>query len=754
MKEHLKVRVKGTVQGVGFRPFVYKLAIENRLNGYVLNDTEGVLIVLEGEEKDIKNFLKDLKEHPPPLSFIQEISVEKGAIKGYKGFHIRESQRTQKKETFIPPDTMVCDKCLSEFFDPENRRYHYPFITCTHCGPRFSIINDIPYDRKNTEMKDFPMCDKCLKEYNDPLDRRFHTEPNACPDCGPHISLYTNMGKLITGEIDKVAELSASFLKEGKILAIKGVGGYHLVADATNDRAVHLLRERKKRPFKPFAVMIKDMDVVKDYFYVNKKEEELLVSKERPIVLVREKRHFLSSLVAPNLSFKGIMLPYTPFQHLLFTYPNMLALVMTSGNISGEPIISDDKEAFSELGKIVDYFVTYNRKIASFSDDSVIFVEENQPYFIRRSRGYVPLPFIKRGKSLPSMFATGGDLKNTFALSKEDKILLSQYLGDLSSPKSEILYKKIFEHFKKIFNIKPETVISDKHPNYFTTRIAEDMTKNGLKWIKVQHHHAHIVSVMEDIDIKGPVIGLAFDGTGFGNDGNIWGSEFLLVTRERFERKAHLSYFPLPGGEKAIKEVWRIGVSLLYGAFEGKIPFKKYAHIKQPMIELIEKRINSPLTCSIGRLFDGIANILDICEEISEEAEAAQKLENIASSGWEKEFFDIPFKEEKGGIIVDTYEIVRKIADMKKRKIRLSKIARLFHNSLSRISIEIVNLISKETGIKDVVLSGGAFQNRILLTLIKEGLKDKGFNVYVPINIPFNDGGISLGQIGIGRVMI
>ncbi len=750
MKKHIEIRIKGIVQGVGFRPFVYRIALKNNLKGYVLNDTEGVLIGAEGEEESIKNFLVDIKNNAPPLSFIQEITVKDGPLKNYSNFSIKESVKTYKKETFIPPDTMVCHECLSEFFDPKNRRFHYPFITCTHCGPRFSIINDIPYDRENTEMKNFPMCKDCLSEYNNPLDRRFHTEPNACPVCGPHLFLYDNKGKLITDDTDEIASLSVKFLKEGKILAIKGVGGYHLSADATNDKVVHILRERKKRPFKPFAVMMGDIETVKSYFYVDKKEEEILISKERPIVLIREKRRLLSSLIAPNLSFKGIMLPYTPFQHLLFTYPDLKALIMTSGNISGEPIISDDETAFLELSHIADYFVTYNRKIAAFSDDSVVFVENETSYFIRRSRGFVPLPFIKKKSIQIPIFATGGDLKNVFGLSKEYKIILSQYLGDLSSPKSEVLYRKTYRHFKKIFDIQPKVIVSDAHPGYFTTQIAEELSKEGLEWIKVQHHHAHIVSVMEDLELKGPVIGIAFDGTGYGDDGNLWGSEFLIVSREDYKRVGHFSYFPLPGGEKAIKEIWRIGISLLYGAFSGKVSFRKYKS-KNAIIELIEKSINTPLTCSIGRLFDGIANILDICEETTEEAEAAQKLENIATTGWEKDLFTIPYKEEDEKIIVDTYEIVRKIVDMKKRKMRIPKIARIFHNSISHISIEIALKISKETGIKDIVLSGGVFQNRIILKLLKEGLEEKGMKVYTPQHIPLNDGGIALGQIGIGR---
>ena len=752
-KKQLKIRVKGIVQGVGFRPFVYRIARENNITGYVLNDTEGVLIICEGKPSSLQEFLNSIKHNPPPLAKIQDIKITEHKPKGYKTFSIRKSKDKKTKDTFIPPDTMVCDECLSEFFNPHNRRYHYPFITCTHCGPRFSIINDIPYDRKNTEMKEFPMCKECMSEYLDPVNRRFHTEPNACPTCGPHLFLYDNKRNLLSEKTDEICDFVADYLKRGKIIAIKGVGGYHLSVDATNDNAVSLLRRRKNRPFKPFAIMMKDIKIVKEYFSINEEEERLLISKERPIVLIREKRRLASSFVAPNIQHIGLMLPYTPFQHLLFSHPDIMALVMTSGNISREPIISDDEEAFLELSNIADYFVTYNRKITVFSDDSVLFIEGNTPYFIRRSKGFVPLPFIKNRKFPKSILATGGDLKNSFAIGKENKIILSQYLGDLSSPKSEALYKKILSHFRKIFAFSEDVVVSDKHPNYFTTSIAEEISKNGVKWMKVQHHHAHIVSVMENLDIEKPVIGLAFDGTGYGDDGNLWGSEFFVATKKEYHRRAHFDYFPLPGGEKAIHEIWRIGLSLLYSSFEGRVPLRKYKD-KKAILELIEKNINSPLTCSIGRLFDGIASILDIENIITTEAEAAQKLENIACSGWQTEYFDIPYSEKMGIKIIDTFELVRKITEMKKKKFRISRIARIFHNSISNVSIKIAREISKETGIKSVVLSGGSFQNRLLLGTIKEGLEKEGFEVYTPLDIPFNDGGIALGQISIGRELI
>ncbi len=757
MPKHLHIRVQGIVQGVGFRPFIYRLALENGIKGYVLNDTEGVTIEAEGEEEDLKRFVKAIKNEFPPLAIVQEIKVKEGEICGYDKFFIEKSRKTTKKTTFMPPDTALCADCLREFFDPNDRRYHYPFITCTHCGPRFSIIKDIPYDRKNTAMAPFPMCPACEQEYNDPLDRRFHTQPTACPVCGPHLFLYKNDKTLISEDTDEIAEKTVALLKYGHIVAIKGVGGFHLACDATNDEAVRRLRERKRRPFKPFALMAGSLEKIKEFLHVSPKEEELLLSKERPILILKEKLpNAISLYVAPFLSYVGIMLPYTPFQHLIFSLDKDLVLVMTSGNLSDEPIVFKDEDAFDRLGHIADYFVTYNREIVAHSDDSVMFVLNETPFFIRRSRGFVPVPFLLKEKTPVHLFAAGADLKNCFAIAKDNVVILSQYLGDLESLTTQEVYKKAVAHFRKVFDVHPEVFISDMHPGYFTTKLADELAE-GKKRIKVQHHHAHIAAVLAEYEINEPVIGLAFDGTGYGTDGHIWGSEFLIADKRKFKRVAHFSYFGLPGGEMAIKEVWRIGLSLLYEAgidLETNIPFTQRLKGNPRtafILQMLKKRLNCPLACGMGRLFDGIAAILGIAEKISTEAEAAQKLEETALKAKEKLNFSVDYKEKADGIIIPCAQIVREVISLLQTNVPISEIAMAFHRSLVEVSLKVIARLSEKYGLKTVVLNGGAFQNRILLGMLSQKLKEQDYKVLLPQKTPLNDGGIALGQIVIAQ---
>ncbi|MCD6548300.1 MAG: carbamoyltransferase HypF [Thermodesulfobacterium sp.] len=751
MLKHFHIRVNGIVQGVGFRPFIYRLALEHNIKGYVLNDTEGVTIEAEGEEKALKRFIKAIKEDFPPLAIVQEVKIEEKEVNHFEKFWIEKSRTTEKKITFIPPDTNICKDCLKEFFDPKDRRYHYPFIVCTHCGPRFSIVKDIPYDRHNTSMAEFPMCPECKKEYENPLDRRFHTQPTACPVCGPKLFLYKNDKTLISEDIDEIVKRVYHSLKSGHIVAIKGVGGYHLACDATNNKAVLKLRERKRRPFKPFALMAGSIEKVEEFLYVSPKEKEVLLSKERPILILKEKKSLVSKYVAPDLSYIGIMLPYTPFQYLLFSLDKDLILVMTSGNLSEEPICFRDEEAFERLSHIADYFVTYNREIVAHSDDSVMFVINETPFFIRRSKGFVPSPILMK-KSFPvHLFASGGDLKNSFAIAKDKVVILSQYLGDLESPVTQRVYKEAVEHFLKVFDVHPEVFISDMHPNYFTTALTDKLAGEKPR-IKVQHHHAHIVTVMAEHEIGDTVIGLSFDGTGFGTDRKIWGSEFLIADRKDFQRIAHFSYFMLPGGEKAIKEVWRIGLSLLYhaGIPIEYLPFRENKPLSI-ILQMLEKKLNSPFACSIGRIFDGVSAILGICETISTEAEAAQKLEETALKT--KNFYKIDIEPEEKGkeIVIPTEKLIRKIVELKDRGIGNPEIALSFHWAIIEASLKVVEKIRESSGIKRVVLSGGAFQNRILLKGLWEKLKKAGFEVFLPQKTPLNDGGIALGQIIIGR---
>ncbi|NPA39406.1 MAG: carbamoyltransferase HypF [Thermodesulfobacteria bacterium] len=751
MLKRCVIRVKGIVQGVGFRPFIYRLALETGVKGFVLNDTEGVLIDVEAEEEVLKEFLNRLKTEFPPLAVVQEIIFKEEKPCGYKNFVIKKSQKTSKKDTFIPPDTAVCQECLREFFDPKDRRYLYPFIVCTHCGPRFSIVKDLPYDRENTSMAEFPMCNECRKEYEDPLNRRFHTQPTACPVCGPKMFLWSLKGELLSENPEEIAKICMELIKKGHIIAIKGVGGFHLACNACNSEAVLKLRERKKRPFKPFALMVGSVEKAKEFLEVSPEEEELLLSKERPIVILKKKKDLVSEFVAPGLSFLGVMLPYAPFHHLLFKTDEDAILVMTSGNLSEEPICYKDEEAFERLRIFVDYFVTYNREIIAHSDDSVMFVLNKKSFFIRRARGFVPVPILLRTKVSKHIFASGGDLKNTFAIAKDNKIIISQHLGDLESPITQELYEKTVNHFLKVFDVKPEVFVCDMHPRYFTTRITEKLAR-GKPVIKVQHHHAHIVSVMVEHEIYEPVIGIAFDGTGFGTDGKIWGGEFFIADRKGFKRYAHFSYFMLPGGEKAIKEVWRIGLSLLYKA--GLSP--EYLSLKKDypiniIWQMLEKRINSPEACSVGRLFDGVSALLGVCEEISTEAEAPQLLEELARRTEETLPLNFSLINKGEEILISVEEFVRELVKLRKEGTPVEVLARTFHEAIISTSLKLVSILRERTGIKSVVLSGGAFQNRILLLGLWQTLKNSGFKVLLPQKVPFNDGGICLGQIGIAQ---
>ena len=752
MKKHLEIRVRGIVQGVGFRPFIYRAACEKKLSGHVLNDTEGVIIHAEGESADLSAFMEHMERDAPPLARIESIEVRERKYNGYVGFSIRASEIGARRSAFIPPDSAVCGECLGEFFDPADRRHHYPFITCTNCGPRFSIATDIPYDRKNTSMVPFTMCDRCASEYADPLDRRFHTQPDACAVCGPRLSLRGRDGSLLLEGTAAIATETVNLLKTGHIVAIKGVGGYLIACDARDEEALRELRQRKGRPTKPFAVMAAGPDRAGEFVHISPEESALLLSSERPIVLLKEKKPLLGRLVAPSLTYIGLMLPYTPFQHLLFSLDESLSLVMTSGNVADEPIIFRDDEAFERLGGIADRFVTYNREITGFTDDSVLFVHDRTPYFIRRSRGYVPVPFAS-SRARGEMLATGGDLKNSFAFARENVVILSQFLGDLASPASNELYRATIDHLTKVYHLNPEVVVSDMHPGYFTTQFADEMEGRGLGRVRAQHHHAHIASVIEDRNIEGNVIGIAYDGTGYGTDGHLWGSEFLIAGRADFTRAAHFSYFPLPGGESAIHDVWKIGVSLLYQRFGDSYPLMERSAQSDMLIEIIQKKVSTPLTCSIGRIFDGLAAILGLSRRVSAEAEAAMLLEEAAlgAAGTGRPASHLIPCAGEDVIVVSTDDLVDYIVTLKKSGKATGEIAYLFHCALARTTVHVSEMLRERHGSNTVALSGGSFQNRLLLTLITEGLAEKQFDIYAPRKIPFNDGCIALGQIAIAK---
>ncbi|MES0445509.1 MAG: carbamoyltransferase HypF [Desulfobacterales bacterium] len=741
-----KVEVNGIVQGVGFRPFIFQLANRYKIKGEVANTSSGVSIHIEGIRQNIESFCRDLSEKPPPLAHITEVSFYDKPVNDYKDFTIVDSKGKAVMTTLISPDVSVCDDCISELFDPHDRRFQYPFINCTNCGPRYTIIDDIPYDRPKTSMKHFKMCPICQEEYDDPENRRFHAQPNACKDCGPHISLYDNARKKV--ETNNPIEKAATLLKQGYIVAVKGLGGFHLAADAENNKAVARLRKRKYREEKPLAIMSCDVEYIRKYALVEPEEEKLLTSPQRPIVLLEKiEPNSISEAVAPRNRYFGAMLPYTPLHYLLLSH-NFAALVMTSGNLSEEPIAIDNEDAFDRLSNVADYFLTHNRDIYLRSDDSIVRKSAGFTRFIRRSRGYVPMPvFLK--KKVPSILACGAELKNTICLTKGNHAFLSQHIGDLENLASYEFFQLTIRHMKRILDINPEIIAFDLHPDYLSTRYAEE--QQDIQKIQVQHHHAHIVSAMAENMLDGPVIGLSFDGTGYGSDGTIWGGEILFAEIEKFSRAAHFAYVPMPGSAAAIKEPWRMAVSYLYDAFGEEfwdldLPFlKKIDHNKiKIIVEMISKQLNSPYTSSLGRLFDGIAAIAGIRNHVVFEGQAAMELEMLAGKT-ANEIYD--YKWESGEIYqIKTEPIIRGIVDDMQIGLSPAEISGKFHWTLIYMFTRLCGLIRKDTGLSRVVFSGGVFQNSILLSGLIKALKEKNFQVFTQSKVPANDGGISLGQ--------
>ena len=750
MKIRKNIIVKGIVQGVGFRPFIHKLVQNYNLSGWVFNSNQGVEIEVEGKEEELNSFISDVKKKLPPLARIEKIEVNQLPLIGYKGFYIKKSIiKEEDSFVLVSPDISICEDCLQELFDPHNRRFHYPFTNCTNCGPRFTIIKDIPYDRKKTTMNNFKMCSSCQGEYDDIEDRRYHAQPNACANCGPQVSLYQNKRKL--EGVDPI-EKAVKLLKEGKIGAIKGLGGFHLACDATNNKAVARLRRLKNREAKPFAIMSFNLEKIIQYCKLGEKEEEWLVNRARPIVLLKKREDSLiSPLVAPLNSYLGVMLPYTPLHYLLLK-DNFTALIMTSGNITDQPIIGDNLEALEKLDGIVDFFLFYNRDIFNRCDDSVVKIINDDNVFFRRSRGYVPYPIILDFK-LKEVLALGGELKNTISFSKENYIFLSQYLGDLKSVETLGFFKESIASFKKMFRTNPEIIACDLHPDYLSTKYAEKIgVKRGIEVVKIQHHHAHIVSCMAENNIKEKVIGVAYDGTGYGDDGNIWGGEFLLCDLKEYLRVGHLKYYPLPGGDKAISEPWRMAHSYLYSIYGPKaktfdINFsRRIDYDKLSMIEkMLDKNINSPLTSSCGRLFDAASSLIGIRDEISYEGQAAMELESFCALGI-KERYKFRIYKEGEEFIIDPQEIFIDIIKDLKEGIDKKVMAAKFHNTVAEFTLNLCGKIRKNTGINKIALSGGVFQNRYLTEKIISLLEKDGFQVYTQRKVPPNDGGISLGQ--------
>ena len=744
-----RVEVSGVVQGVGFRPFIFWLAERYELKGEVANTSRGVIIYIEGSRKQFSLFLKEISSEHPPLAHITDICVHNEKPRGFGSFSIVQSITSENSSTLISPDIAVCEDCLQELFDPDNRRFEYPFINCTNCGPRYTIIENIPYDRRKTSMKQFKMCDQCQAEYDNPRDRRFHAQPNACPVCGPRIFLFDNSGNVISTPhiVKKVAEL----ILDGNIVAIKGLGGFHLAADARHDSAVATLRKRKNREEKPFALMAEDIKDISQFAYVELEDAKLLKTIRRPIVILRKKEpNEISGEVSPRNRFFGVMLPYTPLHYLLLREVHA-PLVMTSGNLSEEPIVIDNDEAFTRLSSIADYFLTHNRDIYLRSDDSIVRNMAGATRIFRRSRGYVPMPLFIKKKSV-QVLACGAELKNTICLTKDNKAFLSQHIGDLENLSTFDFFKKTIDHMKKINEIEPEVIACDLHPDYLSTQYA--LEQKTLPVIQVQHHHAHIAACMAENQHKGPVIGLAFDGTGYGADGTIWGGEVLVADEQSFQRVAHLECVPMPGASASIKEPWRMAISYLYHVYGEKIwdldipLLREISRNKVEItIKMIQKKINAPDTSSLGRLFDGIAALIGVRKQIAFEGQAAMELEMIAS--WPvRRSYEYGWTSRDDHVLSLEPIITGVVSDMEKR-VPPAKIAGKFHYTLIRMFSKICCFIRKETNINTAALSGGSFQNNLLLAGLIEHLNEFDFNVLSHRMVPTNDGSISLGQAAV-----
>ena len=747
--------IEGRVQGVGFRPFVFRYAKKNNLKGFVCNTSEGVYIEAEGNKVDIEKFISDIKNSSPKQSIIKKITITYSPpLKKETGFVILESRPGKKIQTELSPDIATCKKCLKELFNPEDRRYLFPFINCTDCGPRFTITKKLPYDRKNTTMAEFRMCTTCFSEYHNISDRRFHAQPDCCFTCGPEFYLIEK-GKLIKKGLDAI-KISAELIYKGYIIAVKGIGGYHLICDAGNEETVKKLREKKKRGDKPFAVMARDIKTVKRYCYVDPYERNALLSWQAPVVILKKKEGCpLPEAIAPFNRYLGFFLPYAPVHHLLFFFGKFNVIVATSANIADSPIIfRDGKKDMEKLLSLTDYILSHNRPIQAGCDDSVVRVFKKSIYIIRKARGYTPetiktpFPFRKE------VFAAGPGEKNTFAFGRGSSIITSQHIGTLSDISSFNFYRDMYHHFIKLFGFLPEVVAYDLHPDYLSTQFAREiMEKEGISGLGIQHHHAHIASCMLENNLPNKkVIGIALDGTGYGEEGDIRGAEVLIADYKTYQRYAYLDYIPLPGGEKAIKEVWRTGISFLYKAF-GKevfnldIPFLRAIEEKKKagVVEMIEKGINSPMASSMGRLFDAVSAIAGIRSETTYDAQAAIELEMSAEIN-KTAGYRFGIKESEGRFIIEPSPVIMDIVEDIKRKTPQGKISYRFHKGISAIITEICKRIKEERNISSVVLSGGVFQNLLLLDMVYSQLKRAHFSVYTHRLLPANDGCISTGQ--------
>jgi len=773
----IKIKIKGLVQGVGFRPFVYRTAIKNQISGSVKNRQDGVEIKASGNETALESFIADLQNSYPPASQIRDFQVSASNDFYENGFQIilSEESKNENEITRIGPDIVVCDDCLEDM-KRQPHRNNYPFINCTNCGPRFSIIRDLPYDRHKTTMDVFEMCPVCKNEYENPNDRRFHAQPVACLHCGPHYRFIS--GEIETENLNDVLEKTSELIDSGKNVAIKGIGGFFMACDAQNGHASERLRKLKNREGKPFAVMFQDVETVRQFCYLNEKEKELLTSWQRPIVILKSKNNILNpdlleqhddyaptktvkknvtlnsfqglktlpESVSNGLNTVGAILPYMPFHYLLFEKLKTPAIVFTSGNFSDEPIVISNQKAEKEMIRICDAVISYNREIYNRTDDSLLQIINKKPRLMRRSRGYAPNP-VYLGFNVDGILATGAELKNTFCLGKGNQAILSQHIGDLKDFETYTFYERNIEQFKKMFRVEPKLLVNDLHPEYLSTKYAHE---SGLELVQVQHHHAHIASAMVENGLDEKVIGVSFDGTGLGDDGNIWGSEFFVCDLTDYKRKLHFDYIPLPGGDAATKEPWKIAASWLYKVFGNEfvnfgLPFLENIEEEKIdwVIKSIRNKINCPITSGSGRLFDAVSALLGLCSFSTFEAEAPMRLEKIAHNN-ETGIYSCKLSQ-----VIDFSEMITEIIQDLKQNVKLEIISAKFHNTVAYSIIEGIKKTKEETGIQKVVLSGGTFQNRYLTERTENELSELGFEVFSNCSIPCNDGGISLGQLAI-----
>ena len=740
----VRISIKGIVQGVGFRPFVYRLAQEYAIRGWVINSAAGVFIEAEGDEVQVEEFCNRLVSDPPPLAVIKSCQIEEMQPVGYRDFTIRESEDRDEKVVGVSPDIAICADCKREVRDPQDRRYGYPFTNCTNCGPRFTIIMDLPYDRVKTTMKPFPMCNQCREEYENPLHRRFHAQPNACPVCGPHTSLIGRDGQVVDSTPVKL-------LKEGYIIAVKGLGAFHLAADANQPEVIKRLRQRKKRDFKPFAVMARDFDAANKYCVINEVEKNWLTSPQAPIVVMQTKdeTQLSQATIHPGLNTLGVMLPYTPLHYLLFD-DELELLIMTSANISDEPLITDNREAVEKLAEVADFFLIHNRDIYNPCDDSVMQVTPlGTPQLLRRARGLVP-----RGIALPKVtkpvLALGGEMKSTFCLTRQGEAYLSQHWGDLNHYHNYVKFQEGIVRFKRMLSVEPELIAHDMHPEYQTTRWARE--QKDLPHIEVQHHYAHMASAMAENGLEEEVLGLICDGTGWGTDGSVWGGEILKGDYRQFTRLAHLRYVPLPGGDLSARKPYRMALVYLLEAMgeEGAAwAAELLPDLAEPELQMMLSRWRQGLpeiqTSSCGRVFDGAAALLGICGINHYEGQAAIELESLADRQGQASY---SFLLTKNGSmwIMDPAPMWGELLQDMKHGVSKPIIARKFHLTMVNLFIDALSNIRNETGLNQVVLSGGVFHNQIVLLELVQGLLARGFSVYHHQQVPPGDGGIALGQ--------